>query len=320
MSNTNLSILNYATPQSITNCESIEAVLARLVCKTNFSLNAISKSKELDFLIKRVYKTKMPSANTLKQYVKRYYTSIKDEIKEKIKELSQNQEWTITFDEWTPVGVKQIMNISVHFKQQSFNLGLIEVDDISCTSEVLLKLIETKLNDFDLKTSGKTLIATADGAGVNLKLEKIAKINVQRCQNHGINLAILDTFYSKPSSRNEIEYNASDEYDSNSSDESESETTNSEAIEYTSEEEEAENSDQAPTIARFEYKVVIDKARRITNSIRNSAKLRRILSKYTPLTPIKEIKIRWSSLAKKTQRFIDILPEIRHTFIDANKN
>ena len=132
------------------------------------------------------------------------------------------------------------MNVNIHFKKQSFNLGLIEVDDISCTSEVLLKLIKTKLNDFDLKTSGKTFITTPNGAGVNLKLDKISKIHVQICQNHGINLAILDTFYSKPSSRNEIEFSTSDEYDSNLSDESESETTNNEAIEYMSEEEESE--------------------------------------------------------------------------------
>ena len=319
MSKTNLSILNYATPQSIINCESIESVLARLVCKSNFSLNALSKSKELDFLIKKVYKCKMPSANTLKQYVNRYYTNIKDEIKEKIKKLGKDQDWTITFDEWTSVGVKQVMNVNLHFKQQSFNLGLIEVDGISCTSEHLLKLIEAKLNDFDLNTPGKTLIATADGAKVNMKLEKISKIHVQRCQNHGINLAILDTFYSKVSSR--IELNTSDEEDLNLSDESESQTTSSEVVEYTSEEEEKEheNTDRHLTIAMLEYKSVIIKARKITNSIRNSPKLRRILSKYAPLKPIKEVKTRWSSLAKITERFIKILPEIRHTFIDAKK-
>ena len=165
------------------------------------------------------------------------------------------------------MGVKQVMNVNLHFKQQSFNLGLIEVDGISCTSEHLLKLIEAKLNDFDLNTPGKTLIATADGAKVNMKLEKISKIHVQRCQNHGINLAILDTFYSKASSQ--IELNTSDEEDLNLSDESESQTTSSEVVEYTSEEEEKEheNTDRHLTIAMLEYKSVIIKARKITNSI-----------------------------------------------------
>lgn len=65
------------------------------------------------------------------------------------------------------------MNINVNFKKDSFNLGLIEVNEATCSSETLISMIKKKLNEFDLKMGSNTLIATADGASINLKLERI---------------------------------------------------------------------------------------------------------------------------------------------------
>ena len=210
-----------------------------------------------------------------------------------------------------------MVSINLHFKEISFNLGLIEVNQISCTSDVLLSLIKNKLNEFRINLNSKKVIATADGASVNSKLETISNIFLQKCQNHAINLSIIDTFYANDSVE-KIESVFSDEdyqQEENdcSDDEDESESEEGDDID-------DKNSNTISMPIQSQYKESIKKARNISNIIRNSPTMKRILLKYTDSMPLKDSKTRWSSLAKMTDRFLEILPQIKKTFIDAKKN
>ena len=177
-------------------------------------------------------------------------------------------------------------------------------------------MIQSKLNEFKIELNSKKVIATADGASVNSRLEKISNIFLQKCQNHAINLSIIDTFYAKDSIE---EYES---YISDGEDQQEENDTSDEEYESesTEEDEHDENSNVLSMSVQPQYKEAIKKARKISNSIRKSAMLKRLLKRYTDLMPLKESKTRWSSLAKMTDRFLKILPEIKKVYIDAKKN
>ena len=315
----------FTTKLSVKNKKTIGTLLARMACKSNFSLNALAKSAELRFLINKVFNSPMPSVNGIRQHVMNYYAEVKSEITEKIAELSRHQKWTLTFDEWTSVKMKQVLNLIIHFKDISFNLGIIEVHKVSCTSETLLEMIQNKLAEFNLNLGSNKIAVMADGASVNMKLESISNIAVQRCQNHGLNLAILDTFYSKEYD-DQAESDDSSDMSEDQSDETGTTALGQTTVTTTLEEENDEDEDDddeelSANVIRCQpmYRNVIQKATKISNSIRNSAMLRRILQKYTALQPLKQAKTRWSSLAKMARRFIDILPSIRKTYIDAKR-
>ena len=95
-----------------------------------------------------------------------YYEKVKLEIIQQINDLLKEQQFTITFDEWTSVSQKSLMNVNIHFQDKSFNLGITEVNQVKCTSEMLLEMIEKKLKEFglDLSTQHIKKIITADGA------------------------------------------------------------------------------------------------------------------------------------------------------------
>ena len=69
--------------------------------------------------------------------------------------------------------MKQMMNLNVHFNERSFNLGLLEVHKIKCSSGTLLEMIEKKLHEFNLSLGSKKVIVTADGAATNRRLENV---------------------------------------------------------------------------------------------------------------------------------------------------
>ena len=232
-----------------------------------------------------------------------YYEKVKLEIIQQKNDLLKEQQFTITFDEWTSVSQKSLMNVNIHFQAKSFNLGITEVNQVKCTSEVLLEMIEKKLKEFglDLSTQPIKKIITADGAATNIKLSRISNIFIQNCQNHGLNLAICDTFYT------ECFDNESEDEIEEDSDCTDSDNSN------------ASDADRECFMAlKINFQASIKKARMFLKKIKNSPKLRRILKKYTELTPITDVKTRWSSLASMTNRFIEILPAVKKTFIDAD--
>ena len=316
----NQTITKFAARKSVKSKRTIGASLARMATKNpNMTLNALARDEELKFLFEKVYNKSMPSVWGIRKYILDYFGEVKVEITERIAELCKEQKWTLTFDEWTSVRMKQMLNVIVHFKGVSFNLGVIGVHKISCTSETLLEMIKKKLAEYNLKLDAKKVVATADGASVNIKLERISNISVQRCQNHGINLAILDTFYSK---ENNSSIDESDDTSDLSNDESSTNDESAATTENSGDEDDDENDINfmpQPALVIPKYKTTIQKASRISNTIRNSAMLKRILKKYTKLQPLKQAKTRWSSLAKMTKRFIEILPEIRKVYIDAKR-
>ena len=314
-------ITKFALESSITFKTDIKTRLARMVCVDNFSINAISKSKEINALCKIVYNKSVPSFDTIRKYAIDHYEDVKAEIINSIKTLSKSEMPTISFDEWTSVGTVQILNVIVHFKDVNFNIGVREITNISCTAEVLKHNIFSLLYDHGI-THGKKLMVTADGASTNKKLAKISNINLQLCINHGLNLSIVDVFYVKKDGITETGL----EYDDFSEDELESddEIVNPEPEELDAavvknwkyQDEEIFENQETPVILKSELRMVLKKVRKVSSRIRNSAKHKRALKQYTELMPKLDVQTRWSSMANMCSRFIEILPFIKKSYID----
>ena len=314
-------ITKYCGKVTVKNKKTFRASIARLACLSNISLNALAKSKELDYLYRQVFNRKIPSANGIKHCIFQFSAEIKKEMIEEMKELSQIQPFTLSFDEWTSIKMTQMMNLNVHFEKKSFNLGVIEVKEISCTSEAILRLIQQKLQEYGLNLDNPQFIfATADGASANKKLERISNIALQQCQNHGLNLAIVDTFYAEKGPGNATEeLSEEDEYTEEEDDED-----GNDEVDVLDEDESDDSEDDDDDVEQnfqidLQYSDTIKKVRKISAYVKNSSKMRRILKKYTDRMPLLDVRTRWSSLAKMLERFRIILPDLRKAFIDASK-
>ena len=63
------SITKYCEKVTVKNKKSLLASIVSLACLSNFSLNSLAKSKELDYLYREVFNQKVPSANGIKQCI-----------------------------------------------------------------------------------------------------------------------------------------------------------------------------------------------------------------------------------------------------------
>ena len=166
-----------------------ERDICYLVAVDLITPNTIIKSNTLRELLENRWNVKMPSsANTIWKIVYEYADEMKKSLINSFKDSGKMH--SLTADEWTCRSGNRYLNVNCHIKNEQFCLGLARINK-SANAEFLGELINSKLEEFQLKA----MSITTDGAAVMTSM--CTKINLlqQKCQLHGVNLAIKDIFY-----------------------------------------------------------------------------------------------------------------------------
>ena len=198
----------YLVKRDINDIWTFEGVVSILVCLKLMTINQVATSNDMRRLLKNEFNSQIKNFNHVRQIIMNHAEEIVCIIADQVKKEMEKFKPVISFDEWTTPTGKQMMNIIIHLGQNSFNAGLITIKS-SSTAENLKDSIFAKLQQFGIhKEDVKYLIA--DGASVNKKISRIMDVPIQQCINHGIQLAIVDTFYSfQKTHQNEEEFSIS---------------------------------------------------------------------------------------------------------------
>ena len=281
-----------------------ESAVSRLIAEKGVSLNFFENNFVMAKFFKSAFNQESPTRYIAKNHLKNHAQSIKNIIKEQLRKC---QMVSISFDEWTSKSSIQVLNIIAFTAEETFNLGLIEVNTESANAESLTHLIREKLDEFGISKFPKVIIA--DGASVNQKISKLMNHRIQKCINHSIQLSICDIFYSKKVNA----YN--DCFDTSEDDNLEEEIdANMQPEDFT----------LTPTYATLfdgysdRCIKVINKVRRIVKVFKKSPKNKRKLEKYTPLSLLIDVKTRWTSLEAMFTRFLDCFDHVRKASIDVS--
>lgn len=199
--------------------DTMHACISRMVAKDGLAFRMLCSSNDLRMLLVNKFKEQVPSSpNTIRKIVMEYCDQIQKQVKQSIKTMKSNgKRFSITFDEWTSLQNRRYLNLNIHFVNESigfYNLGLVRVRG-SMPAESCVSKISEKLSDFGLSFKDIVCITT-DGASVMQKVGRLVPSHQLLCMLHGIQLAVIDVLYAKPS---EIEHivveNNSDNDDSN---------------------------------------------------------------------------------------------------------
>ncbi|KFM62351.1 hypothetical protein X975_12308, partial [Stegodyphus mimosarum] len=133
--------------------------------------------------------------------------SVKQKIKNDIKkDIAESKEFSITMDEWTSIGNRRFLNISLHNAcQKSIDLGLVRIFG-SCNAKKKKKkreLVEEHLESFGLSFKHDIVSNTGDGASVMIKFGKESPAFYQTCLAHALHLAVTKTVYKEKSETEE---------------------------------------------------------------------------------------------------------------------
>lgn len=160
-------------------------VVSKLVCHEDIPLSKLVASDTLRQTVEARTGQKLPSSNqALKNMIVNFHKNAENYVKGKVKEDTAMK--SVTIDEWTSCNNKRFLNVNIHCSTGNFCLGLVHIDD-KATSENLLKLLKSKLSEFNID-SNEIISITCDGASVMVKLGKISGITLQLCFAHGLHL------------------------------------------------------------------------------------------------------------------------------------
>ena len=297
---------------------SYDSVISQLVCKDMISINRLVNSSALNFLFEKTFGKPLPkSVNTIRSIIMASYHEAKNIL---IKEINSNDDApSIMFDEWISLSHKQYMSVICYKRSKKYFIGMVEVKD-DATAEHLLKLLKDKLAEFRIRNFNTI---TVDGAKVNEKLSQLGQLKIQKCMNHGVHLAVVDTIYKNHAITTETK---DEEDDPQMSEEEEdgvidNSLQNDEAVqenkvvqedEVVQDDEEimsyqkllnaAEN--RIPHFSSDEMSSAVTKARNISKFVLRSGKALRKLKLKIHLSPVIDCKTRWDSLVSMLSRFV----------------
>ena len=97
--------------------------------------------------------------------------------------------------------------VNLHDEKSKYNLGLEPIPVGRCTAPVIHSLVVKILQKVDLDVQNHIVASTSDGASVMRSYGNITNIFAQLCINHGIHLAVVDSFYAKKSKRAVVDTN-----------------------------------------------------------------------------------------------------------------
>lgn len=194
----------YLTERKFNDIWSFNSVISKLVCVDLMTLNQVYSSISINKLLEKEFKMKITSLRHIKKIILDHCNEVKIILRKQIENAKAiGKSFTVSFDEWSAPNHSQMMNIIVHFENQDINLGLITIEKNS-TAENLLEAIRSKIISFGLVMEDIKVII-ADGASVNSKISYISGLPIQKCINHCVQLAIIDTFYNRVEFEEKIE-------------------------------------------------------------------------------------------------------------------
>ena len=104
--------------------------------------------------------------------------------------------FSIIFDESTSMRNLRYMNINVHFQGGFHSLGLVHIQ-VSLNVAKAIKLVEERLQLFDLNLNKDVVATITDGASLMVKFGKDTCPEHGTCYAHAIHLAVCDVLYKK---------------------------------------------------------------------------------------------------------------------------
>lgn len=174
-------------------------VLSRLAACDRIPFSTIANSqyilKGLVALGLKVPKSRNGIINSIFSYADEMRKSLSKDIAQR---LTNNERFSISFDEYTSMANKRYMCLNLHSqKHEIFSLGMIAVVG-SLPAEEAIKLLDTRLASFGLDRKRHIVGAVTDGAAMMKKLVKMMEIEHQLCHSHGSHLAVCDLIYKAP--------------------------------------------------------------------------------------------------------------------------
>lgn len=190
-------------PNYFSKVSRLEVVLARMAAKDGFSFRAIAKSEDIRLgLLARGFDGIPQTHEGIRQKVKSYYDFVVKDYRQEFAKKTETRKFSLTFDEWTSNRNRRYMNINVHDKDQTWNLGLRRIIG-SMNAENCISLLETHLHGFTLSLSD-FMAMTTDGPFLMLKVGRLLKnVDHQVCLAHGVHLAVVSVLYQRDSNKTE---------------------------------------------------------------------------------------------------------------------
>ena len=222
--------------------------------------------------------------------------------------------FSITFDEATSMRNGRYMNINVHFQGGFRSLGLVRIQG-SLNAAKAIKLVEERLQLFDLNLNKVVVATITDGASLMVKFGRDTFPEHVICYAHAIHLAVCDVLYKKP----QPQHKPSEDF-IRLVDHCESDTENDSIAEGEDDSDEEETDNAVPLASNLQN--VVQKVRKIVTLFRRSP-----VKNDDNLQPyilenfgrekmlLLDCKTRWNSLLTMLDRFYELKKEIKMAMV-----
>ncbi|CAG4948466.1 unnamed protein product [Parnassius apollo] len=304
---------------------SLDVMVSRMTALDGMPYRAFTESEDLKHLFKKAGYKLPTSANTIKDVTIKFYDKTKKNLIKEIQELKdEGHKFSVSIDEWTSSRNRRYMNVNLHcafFKgnhHTTRNLGLCRTYG-SVTAIKCEEYLRERLHEFKLDFDTDVIAIISDGASVMTKLGGNLNCIHQLCLAHGLQLAIVDTFYVK------------NQENVNEAQEELAENENNLNTVCIGTEDDTETGgfqiEQAPTVTvdvetNIKFGLVVEKVRNIVGMFRKSPTKSDILQNYIKMELGKEYalildcKTRWSTLCNMIGRFIKVKRAVLKALID----
>ena len=281
--------------------------LCKLICESNFSINAVVNSSTLQELFITSGLSKIPSSRTMVTNMIKIKAKLKKElIIEKIKKEKENGiRYSLLIDEWTSIAQKRFMAIIISSEKEFLHLGLVRIRG-KFTSDNCYILLKEKLEEFSLNLETDIVLIISDGCAMMVKVGRIFDGIHIICMAHTIHLAVSDTLYSI---KNNIPFN--EEINKN---------LKNESLYLNHPEHESEKNESEDSEEEIETKYKYEDIGNLISKIRRIVKI----FKWSPLKQefliekklVLDIKTRWNSLVSMFRSFRSNINEIRKSLLE----
>jgi hypothetical protein len=183
--------------------------VSRMVALDGIPFQTLARSTDIRQVFEKAGHKLPQSPNTIREVVLQHHKEKQDEMKKEIKNLlNDNEKFAVSFDEWSSNKNRRYISLNIHSQSLSGpnkfkSLGLIRVYG-SLPAKKFIEQIRQKLDTFGLSLDTDIIAETTDGCSVMVKIGKLLRKSLhQLCIAHGVQLALSDVFYKKPSATND---------------------------------------------------------------------------------------------------------------------
>ena len=301
---------------------SLPAILSRMTACDGLQFSVFVTSPDLRACIRAIGHELPKSAETIKQKVLQYASSLQEKIVQEIQnEKAAQKRFSLTFDEWTSVKNKRYININLHGNDTCWNLGLGRIHG-SFAAERCVDTISSKLHEFGLSLDKDIVAVTTDGCSMMVKVGSIIAPDQQLCYAHGIQLAVLDVLYkNQQSTQKEQEPGSFSDKDNESDDDDDDdlELGEDDGLSF-----DQINITEIQDFSDSKLSIVIQKVRKVVKLFKRSPLKNEILHSHMmkgqELNLILDSKTRWNSLVHMLQRLVEVKFAVQKALIDVKAN